>query len=107
MDWWETGMKTALLWQRAAMVQQAMWLSAAEVVWWRGFEMAAGSFRSAEAVRMVFEKPAAFAEGIERGAIAAAKGQGPEKVVEAFVRPIGQKTRSNVYRLRQRNRRKT
>lgn len=100
MNFWALGFQNALLWQRQAMEQHAMWLSAAEVIWWRGLQMAAGQMSLREATRMTMEKPAAFAKGLEQGVLAAVQGKGPDKVTTAFLRPVSRRAHANARRLR-------
>lgn len=52
-----------------------------------------------ETARMVTEKQQAFAQSAFDGAAAAMRGQAPEHVLDAFVRPLGRKTSANARRL--------
>lgn len=60
---------------------------------------------SGENRRMIQEKGPAFAEAMAASAMAAAKGQRPDQVVAAAIRPLRRKTRSNSRRLSRRGRR--
>jgi len=59
-----------------------------------------------ESWRMVAEKPEAFIEAGRDGMIAAMSGAGPDKVLEASIRPLSRKTRANRKRLSRRGLRK-
>jgi hypothetical protein len=49
---------------------------------------------------MMVEKPAAFAKGMERAAVAAAKGKAPVQVMDEFLKPISASAGANAKRLR-------
>lgn len=87
-------------WMKLAQAQQAMAMSAAEVVWRRGGMMAQNAMTPIEATRMVIEKPAAFALGAQRAAMAAARGGDAAKVMTAGLRPIASAAAGNRRRLR-------
>jgi hypothetical protein len=52
-----------------------------------------------ETTRMITEKQEAFAQSALDGAVAAMGGQSPERVLAAYVRPLGRKTSANARRL--------
>jgi nucleotidyltransferase/DNA polymerase involved in DNA repair len=52
-----------------------------------------------ETTRMFTEKQQAFAQSAMDGAAAAMRGQSPERVLAAAVRPLGRKTAANAQRL--------
>ncbi len=55
-----------------------------------------------ENARMVSEKAPAFADAMLAGSRAAMTGKRPDQVMEAAMRPLGRKTRSNSRRLSKR-----
>lgn len=55
--------------------------------------------RDTEVVRMVVEKPAAFAEAWMAGFSAAVSGAAPDGILSASLKPIGRATKSNHRRL--------
>ena len=61
----------------------------------------AGLWRLAdgETTRMFTEKQEAFAQSAFDGALAAMRGQSPDRVLSAVVRPLGRKTSANARRL--------
>lgn len=93
-------MASTLTWQTAALAYGRMYWSAQEVIQRRTMQMALGQMHPEEAMRMVMEKPAAFAEAFERAARATVAGQGAADVALAAVKPIGAKTHANAKRLR-------
>ncbi len=52
-----------------------------------------------ETTRMFTEKQQAFVQSALDGTLAAMRGQPPERVLAAVVKPLGQKTSANVRRL--------
>jgi hypothetical protein len=52
-----------------------------------------------ETLRMITEKQQAFAQSALDGAAAAMRGQPPERILAAAVRPLGRKTSANARRL--------
>jgi hypothetical protein len=52
-----------------------------------------------ETTRMITEKQQAFAQSAFDGTMAAMRGQSPERVLAAVVRPLGRKTSANARRL--------
>lgn len=52
-----------------------------------------------ETTRMFTEKQQAFAQSALDGAVAAMRGQPPERVLAAYVQPLGRKTSANALRL--------
>jgi hypothetical protein len=87
-------------WATLAFHQQALALGAAETIARRMTMMGSGTLSGVEATAMMFEKPAAFAKGMERAAIAATKGQNPSRVMTEFLKPISASAGSNARRLR-------
>ena len=87
-------------WMHLGATAAQMHLAAGEVIWRRGLLMAQGNLSGIEAARMVTEKPAAFALGAQRAAMAAIAGRAPETVAAAALRPIRTRTRANARRLR-------
>lgn len=77
-----------------------MSLAANEIILRRTHRMATGAMTPPEALAMVLEKGAAFALAAERAALAAAGGGDAAKVLTAALGPYGDKTRSNVRKLR-------
>lgn len=75
-------------------------LAAAEVVWRRTALFATGALSGAEALRMLTEKPQAFAEGAAQAAITAATGGSAAAVASAAIRPVSARAAANVRRLR-------
>ena len=53
----------------------------------------------AENGRMIAEKGPAFTAAMTAGGRAAMKGQTPDRIALAMIRPLGRKTRANVRRL--------
>ncbi len=94
-------MASTLTWQQAALAYGRMYVSAQEVIQRRTLQMALGQMHPEEAMRMVMEKPAAFAEAFERAALATVSGQGAADVALAAVSPISAKASANAQRLRQ------
>jgi hypothetical protein len=68
-------LKNAATLQRANFVYFQMAIAAQEVFWRRMIQMARGEITSLEATRMFFEKPATFAKGAEKAAMASAYGR--------------------------------
>jgi hypothetical protein len=62
--------------------------------------MALGTMTPDEAVRMVTEKPAAFAKAAVNAAAAGAKGRGQAAVASAALAPISGRAKANARRLR-------
>lgn len=87
-------------WMRVGENAAQINLAAGEVIWRRSLMMAQGNLGGLEAVRMVLEKPAAFAQAAQRAALAAAAGGAPEVVADAALRPIRIRARANARRLR-------
>ena len=77
-----------------------MSLAATEIILRRTQKMATGAMTPPEALAMVLEKSTAFALAAERAALAAARGGDAAKVMTAALGPYGDKTRSNVRKLR-------
>lgn len=75
-------------------------IASAEVIARRTLMMMTGSMSADEAIRMVTEKPAAFARGMEAGALALASGMPPEHAMLDAAAPVAHKARSNAQRLR-------
>lgn len=93
-------MKAAQSWHDVSMAYGRMMLSANEVIQRRMLQMAMGQMKPEEAVRMVMEKPAAFAKSFEMATRAAAASKGGPEAILAAIRPIEAKTRANSRRLR-------
>lgn len=87
-------------WPNAVFAWQRMWMSAAEVIWWRSMQMALGTMTQTESTNMVMEKPVAFAKAAQQAALAAATGKTPAHVAVAGIKPVSRKARSNASRLR-------
>jgi hypothetical protein len=87
-------------WARVGAAVGRMNLAAAEVIARRGAMLARGAMSAPEAVRMVTEKPAAFAAAAQKAAVAAASGRDPARVAEAALRPLRAKAAANARRLR-------
>jgi hypothetical protein len=85
---------------RVATATTRMNMAAAEVMWRRMGLMASGSMSAPEALRMMLEKPAAFAEAAHRAALKAASGATPAAVASAALKPVSRRTRANARRLR-------
>jgi hypothetical protein len=77
-----------------------MSLAAGEIILRRTQRMATGSMTPPEALAMVLEKSTALALATERAALAAARGGDAARVMTAALQPYGEKTRSNVRKLR-------
>ena len=77
-----------------------MSLAASEIILRRTHRMATGAMTPPEALAMVLEKGTAFAVAAERAALAAARGGDAAKILTAALGPYGDKTRSNVRKLR-------
>lgn len=75
-------------------------IASAEVIARRSLMMMTGSMSADEAMRMMTEKPAAFARSIEAGALALASGMTPEHAMLNAAEPVSLKARSNARRLR-------
>lgn len=93
-------MSAAQSWQAAAFAYGKMYWTAQEVIQRRTLQMALGQMGTEEAIRMVLEKPTAFADAFERAARATVAGKDPAAVAMAAVKPISAKTRANARRLR-------
>ena len=52
-----------------------------------------------ETTRMITEKQQAFAQSAIDGTMAAMRGQPPERILSALVRPLGRETSANAQRL--------
>jgi hypothetical protein len=92
-------LETAQQTNRLAFKTWEMWVSAGTVIQLRMMQMATGTLRPEEAVRMVFEKPTAFASGTERAMRAMAGGQGFAAASLAALDPISRSAGSNAKRL--------
>lgn len=75
--------------------------AAAEVILRRTHMMMHGRMSASEALDMVTEKAAAFAEASRLAAMAVVGGGDAVAVARAAIGPYGQRTRANVERLRQ------
>ncbi|MXQ07709.1 antifreeze protein [Alphaproteobacteria bacterium GH1-50] len=95
LAWWGLGMRTAQMLAEANTVI-AMRSLGAFGLW----PVAAG-----EARRMWMEKPGAFVESAGRATTAMVQLKRPDQIVDAALKPIGRKTRSNSRRLSKRRRR--
>lgn len=87
-------------WMDYAAAYSEMSLAASEIILRRTQRMATGAMTPPEALAMVLEKSTAFALATERAALAAAGGGDAAKVLTAALAPYGDKTRSNVRKLR-------
>jgi hypothetical protein len=87
-------------WPSAVFAWQRMWMSAAEVIWWRSMQMALGTMTRTESTNMVMEKPVAFAKAAQEAAFAAATGKTPAQIARAGLKPVSRKAGSNASRLR-------
>lgn len=75
-------------------------MASAEVIARRSMMLMTGSMTTDEAIRMVMEKPTAFARGLEAGAIALASGATPEHAFYDAAEPVAVRARNNARRLR-------
>lgn len=91
--------KAAQDWQRASFQGMQMMLSAGAVIQIRTMQMGLGIMNPAEAARMVFEKPVAFAKSAELTSRALAANKGFAAASIAGMRPLGTATRANQRRL--------
>jgi len=80
--------------------QQQLALNATETIMRRSMMMGAGRMGAVETASMWFEKPAAFAKGYEKAAVAMARGKPHAQVMTEFLRPIAASAASNAKRLR-------
>lgn len=87
-------------WIALGFQQQRLLLGASETIVRRSMMMGAGTMGMVEATSMWFEKPAAFAEGFEKAAIAVAKGKSYAQIMTEFLRPIAASAGANAKRLR-------
>lgn len=87
-------------WMSLGLQQQGLAMSAAETIVRRTILMGSGTMTGVEATSMMMEKPAAFAKGFERAAVAVAKGRSPVQVTEEFWKPVASSTDANAKRLR-------
>jgi|GEM_PF-2777537 len=87
-------------WIALGFQQHRLFMSAGETILRRSMMMSTGSMGAVEATSMWFEKPAAFAKGFEKAAIATAKGKPYAQVMTEFLRPIAASATSNAKRLR-------
>jgi len=87
-------------WISLSLQQQGLAMSAAETIVRRTILMGTGTMNGVEATSMMMEKPAAFARGFERAAVAAAKGRSPVQVTEEFWKPVAGSAGANAKRLR-------
>jgi len=77
-----------------------MTMAASEVILHRTQRIATGTMTPPDALEMVLEKGAAFADASERAAMAAANGGDVLYIMTAALAPYGARTRSNVRKLR-------
>ncbi|MBM9594246.1 antifreeze protein [Roseitranquillus sediminis] len=91
-DLWRTGVELGALMVETQMVMAYRFMGMAGL--W--------AVAKTENQRMVDEKAPAFAEAAIAAGVAVMQGQGPDKVVGAWVRPLRSKTSSNMRRLGQR-----
>jgi hypothetical protein len=96
----KASMKAYSAWSRFAAGYARMSMSAAEVIARRTTMMAQGVMTQPEAMRMVLEKPAAFAHAAEKAMTTAARGGDVAAVARAALGPIGRKAAANARRLR-------
>jgi len=83
-----------------AFQQQKLAMAAAETIWHRSMQMAAGEMSMVENASMWFEKPTAMATGMEKAAVAAVAGKSPAQVMHAAMEPMTKKASANAKRLR-------
>ena len=95
-----TMMNAGFTWQRAALAYGEMLMTAGQVIQKRSLQMAMGTMKPEEAVRMVLEKQSAFAKSVEMAARSSAAGRGHAATTLAAIKPIGSKIRANARRLR-------
>ena len=92
----------AQTWQEVSLASARLTWSAAQVVQIRAAQMATGTMKPAEAMRMVFEKPAAFAAGMEKVAVAAARSPDLAAMALAGLAPVSSSAKANARRLTRR-----
>ena len=95
LAWWALGIRTTQMLAEANMVI-AMRNLGAFGLW---------PVAASEARRMWMEKPGAFAESAGRATTAMVQMKRPDQIIDAALKPIGRKTRSNSRRLSKRRRR--
>ena len=83
-----------------AFEQQKLAMAAAETIWHRSSQIAAGKMTAVENASMWIEKPTAVMSGMEKAVIAAASGKSPAKVMLAAMAPMTAKASANAKRLR-------
>ena len=91
---------TAADWMALGFQQQRLAMSAGETILRRSMMMGMGSMGAVETASMWFEKPAAFAKGYEKAAIAMARGKPSAQVMTDFLEPIAASAGANAKRLR-------
>lgn len=87
-------------WMQFGTAYSQMAMSAGEVIVRRAMRMSQGDMSQAEVIGMMMEKATAFATASERAVVAASRGQDAAMIATAALKPYGQKTRSNVRKLR-------
>ena len=90
----------AMTWQKTSFAYGQMMWTANLVIQKRVMQMALGTMKPEEAMRMVFEKPAAFAKSFEMAARTSAAGKGTAAAALAAIKPVGARTRANAQRLK-------
>ncbi len=88
------------MWSEMMRFQTEMTLAASEVVARRVHLFATGALTAEEATRMVMEKPAAMAKGMEAGARAFVAGASPHDAFMEAAEPISDRAQANARRLR-------
>lgn len=88
-DWWLLG------WQTSVMLAEAQAVIAMRMMGLAGF----WAVHPSESLRMIAEKPAAYARAAEAAGRAAFAGKAPHEIAGAALRPVRRKTRANSRRL--------
>ena len=95
-------MAAARGWQEVSLAYTRLAWSTAQVMQARSLQIAAGTMHPAEAMRMVFEKPTAFAAGMEKAMIAAARSPDIAAATLAGLGPVNTRARAIARRLNRR-----
>lgn len=82
------------------LTQQRIALGATETIGRRMMLMASGRLTQSEAASMLWEKPTAWAKGIDGASRAAKRRESAVDVTTALLRPVSRKANSNARRLR-------
>ncbi len=89
-------------WQELSLACARLSWSSAQVIQARSAAIAAGTLAPAEAMRMVWEKPAAFALGMEKAMVAVSRSPDMAAAALAGIGPLNIKASANARRLTRR-----